>query len=61
MDVIERERVADANPGLDQVAFEKAWQAFQNQPIDMLADSDDTQCRCLGAAIKAYLLSIGRY
>lgn len=57
MDHIEIERVRDANrsAGLDQAAFEAAWDAFQNTGIDLLADSDDEQCRCVANAIKAYI------
>lgn len=55
IDMTEFERVASVNKELDQDAFLKAWYAFQNTPIDLVADSDDEQCRCLNNAILAYL------
>lgn len=55
---IEKQRASDTNPGLNQKAFEAAWHAFQNTPIDLLADSDDEQCRCVGNAIIAYIQAI---
>lgn len=56
---IEAERVREVNQSLslDQVAFQAAWRAFQHTDIDLVADSDDEQCRCLGNAIKAYITS----
>lgn len=50
-----RVREVNANLLLDEAAFLAAWKAFQDTPIDLVADSDDEQCRCIGNAIKAYL------
>jgi hypothetical protein len=57
MDNVEAERVRSANKGLDPIALEIAWGAFQNTPIDLVADSDDETCRCLHNAIAAYLVA----
>lgn len=54
---VEQQRCCDANKWLDQLAFELAWNAFQNTPIDLLADSDDETCRCVHNAIAAYLVA----
>lgn len=59
-DTIEQERVRSVNKGLDPVAFEIAWGAFQNTTIDLVADSDDETCRCVHNAIAAYLVAVGR-
>lgn len=54
---IEQERCAEINhtKALDQAAFDAAWDAFQNTGIDLIADSDHEQCRCLWNAIRSYL------
>lgn len=56
MNEVEKERCEQVNHDqlLDQLAFEAAWTAFQETPIDMVADSDDEQCRCVRSAILAY-------
>lgn len=57
MSTVEQERCKAINIGLDPLAFELAWNAFQNTPIDLLADSDDETCRCVFNAITAYLVA----
>jgi hypothetical protein len=54
---VEQDRCREVNhaQALDQTGFEAAWEAFQNTPIDLLADSDDETCRQLHRAIRAYL------
>jgi hypothetical protein len=54
-DDVEAERIGDVNSALDRAAFAAAWNAFQNTPIDLVADSDDETCRCVHNAIAAYL------
>lgn len=56
-DATENERVRDVNAALalDETAFRAAWRAFQWTDIDLVADSDDEQCKAVGNAIKAYL------
>lgn len=49
------ERADAMNAGLNQEAFRKAWIAFQNTPIDILADSDDETCKCLSNAIRTFV------
>jgi hypothetical protein len=56
LDQIETERADNVcPPELNKEAFRAAWIAMQNCPIDLVADSDDEQCRTLGAGIAAYL------
>jgi hypothetical protein len=56
MEEVEKQRANEACPaGLNRDAFAAAWQAFQGCPIDLVADSDDETCRCLGAAIVEYM------
>lgn len=56
MDQVEKERAAETKPAsLDLAAFEAAWEAYQNNPIDVMDDTDNETCRCLGAGIVAYL------
>jgi len=57
---VEHERVQHVNRRLAPVAFSLAWRAFQNTPIDLVADSDDETCKCLHQAIVAYLEATGR-
>jgi len=40
---------------ISPTALEEAWQAYQNTPIDLVADSDEETKRCVIAAITAYL------
>ena len=56
MNQTEKERCNQVNhdQALDQLAFDAAWTAFQNTPIDLVADSDDEKCRCVRNAILAY-------
>ncbi len=55
MSETENERADAMNAGLNKEAFRAAWRAFQNTPIDMVADSDDETCKCLSNAIRAFV------
>lgn len=56
MDQVEKDRALETKPpSLNLVAFEAAWTAFQNTSTDLIEDSDDETCRCVGNAIVAYL------
>lgn len=55
MDQVEIERTTSVNKNLDKEAFEAAWDAYRNTPIDASADTDDEVCRCLYNGIEAYL------
>ena len=56
MNTVEIERAdAACHPSLSKEAFRSAWDAMQNCPIDLVADSDDEQCRALGVGIAAYI------
>lgn len=57
---VERERSAEVNRRLSPKAFEEAWRAFQNTPIDLVSDSDDETCKCVHNAIVTYLEATGR-
>ncbi|RTE91876.1 hypothetical protein [Bradyrhizobium sp. LVM 105] len=52
---VEIERADAMNAGLNEEAFRKAWLAFQNTPIDLVADSDDETCKCLSNAIRTFV------
>ena len=62
MNQVEKERCAKVNHALvlNQEAFDAAWTSFQNTKIDLLADSDDEQCRCVWNAIHTYMEGIRR-
>ncbi|HVN82293.1 MAG TPA: hypothetical protein VMW38_25130, partial [Terriglobia bacterium] len=55
---VEIERADAMNAGLNQEAFRQAWQAFQNTPIDLVADSDDETCKCLSNAIRTFVRAV---
>lgn len=55
---VEQERTEAVNRQLIQPAFNLAWHAFQNTPIDLVGDSDDETCKCLHNAIVAYLSNL---
>lgn len=55
---LEREEVK-AQDELNPSAFESAWRAFQDTPIDFCNDSDDDEARrCLRVAIETYLQKV---
>lgn len=59
MNAVETERAdATCHPSLSKEAFRAAWDAMQNCPIDLVADSDDEQCRSLGVGIAAYIAAL---
>ena len=54
---IDRCEQVNSDGRLEPKAFEAAWKAFHDTPINLVADSDDEQCRCVRNAILAFLRS----